>query len=70
MRLYAEDDEIWRSHSCVMTRPGDPSIELQAWLAYLESDRAQRNVLEPLTRNIRQPTARNGLPRVGAAAPP
>ena len=67
MRLYTEGDEVWRSHSCVMTRPDEASVELRAWLAYLDSDRAQRNVLEPLTRNIRQPTARNGLPRIGVA---
>ena len=65
MRLYTENDEAWRSHSCVMTRPDNPSPELRAWLTYLDSDRAQRNVLEPMTRNIRDPRARNGLPHVG-----
>ena len=66
MRLYAEDDPLWRSYSCVMTRDERPSPECAAFLAYLGSDRSKRNVLEPMTRNIVDPRARSGRPIVGS----
>ena len=64
MRLYTEFDKAWLSYSCVMTRSDEPSPELSAFLAYLGSEQAFRNVQEPMTRNVLDPRVRNGLPRI------